>query len=262
MNIADPKDIINVSSKFGVSLSHLHFSSETAFYGVESGNLRKFDLSASSLSEPLVKNVTSMVLYGSNELAYVRHANAKYEVGVVIDGQHKLVSSYDETVPISLDLTQYFREYYLAITRGGSFELVKNPERSAQTGMAKVVTLSYPSDLKWLSMSSSGRFVITGNGAQFMTYDIELAQRTDSNFPTLLQDSTVKPQWLDNFTLVSTGDNKLRLSDFDGINQQIVTDALPSTPVTLSSDGKTLYSFSKNSSGIVVLQSSKLTTDK
>ncbi len=262
VNISDPKDVVNVSSKFGVSLSDLHFSSETAFYGIESGNLRKLDLGSSSLSEPLVKNVISMVLYGSNELAYVRQANAKYEVGVVIDGQQKTVSSYDETAPISIELTQYFREYYLAIIRGGSFELVKNPERTARTGLAKVVTLSYPSDLKWLSMSSNGRFIITGNGAQFMTYDVELAQRTDSNFPTLLSDATVKPQWLDNFTLVSTGDNKLRLSDFDGVNQQIITDALPGMSVTLSSNGKILYSFSKNSAGVVVLQSSKLTTDK
>lgn len=257
----DQKDVINVSSKFGVALTTLHFSNETVFYGIENGNLRKFDFGSSSLSEPIVKDATSMVLYGSNELAYVRHAANKFEAGVVVDGQQRTVSTYDDTTPISIDLSQYFHEYYLAITRGGSFELVKNPERTAEAGMVKVVTLSYPSDLKWLDISSNGRFVITGNGAQFMVYDIELASRTDTNFPSLLADTSIAPQWIDDFTLVSTGDNKLRLSDFDGDNQQIITDALPALPVMLSSNSKVLYSFSKSSTGNVVLQSSKLTTD-
>lgn len=261
INATDPNDIVNITSKFGVPLTEAHFSSESVFYGLENGNLRKLDLNASSLSEPIVKDVITMKLYGSNEVAYVRHANTKFEVGVVVDGQNRIVSTYDDTVPVNIDFGQYFREYYLAITRGGSFELIKNPERTENSGMAKVVTLSYPSDLKWLDISPSGRFVITGSGAQFLMYDIELATRTDTNFPSLLADTTVPPQWLDDFTLVSTGDNKLRLSDFDGENQQIITDVLPTQPVMLSTDKKLLYSFSKNSNGTAVLQASKLTIE-
>lgn len=261
VNVTDANDVVNLTSKFGVPIVEAHFSNESVFYGMENGNIRKLDLNSSSLSEPLVRDAVNMKLYGSNEIAYVRHTSAKFEVGVVVGDQNRVVSTYDDTAPITIDFGQYFREYYLAITRGGSFELIKNPERAADKGMAKVVTLSYPSDLKWLDISSSGRFVITGSGAQFMMYDIELGTRTDANFPSLLTDTSIPPQWLDDFTLVSTGDNKLRLSDFDGDNQQIITDALPAQPVMLSSDKKVLYSFSKNSGGVVVLQSSKMTVE-
>lgn len=261
VNLADPKDIVNISSKFGVTLSEIHFSGDTVFYGVENGNLRRFDLGASSISEPIVKDVVSMKLYGSSDMAYVRHTNAQYEVGVVFGGVAHVVNTYDDTTPLLVDVSRYYNEYYVAITRGESFELIKNPEKSAQDGMTKVVTLSYPSDLKWLDISSNGRFVIAGNGTQFMTYDIELQVRTDTNYPGVLSDLSIQPQWLDEFTLVSTADNKLRLSDFDGENQQIITDVLPTRAVMLSNDGKLLYSFAKTTSGTLSLQVSKMTTD-
>lgn len=260
VNTKDSKDIVNISTKFGVTLSDIHFSSESVFYGVENGNLRRLDLGSSSLTEPLVKDVVQMKLYGSNDIGYVRHANNRYEVGVVVNSTAYKVTTYDDTTPLLIDITSYFNERYLAITRSGSFELMKNPEKIAKNGMTKVVTLSYPSDLKWLDISSNGRFVITGNGAQFMTYDIELAQRSSANFPSLISDSAVPPQWLDSYILVSTGDNKLRLSDFDGENQQIITDALATRPVMLSGDGTLLYNFTKTQSGAMSLQVSKMTT--
>lgn len=262
VNTDDTKDIVNLSTKFGVAFSEVHFSSESVFYGIENGNLRKFDLGSSSISEPLAKDVTQMKLYGSSDIAYVRHTNNQYVVGVVVGGKAYQVSTYDDTTPLLVDITSYFNDRYLAITRSGSFELIKNPEKTSSDGLAKVVTLSYPGDLKWLDISSNGRFIITGNGAQFMTYDIELATRTNSNFPTLIADPSVPPRWLDSYILVSTGDNKLRLSDFDGTNQQIITDALPSMPVTLSTDNKLLYNFTRTQAGVMSLQVSKMTTDQ
>lgn len=260
VNTDDQKDIVNISAKFGVALTDIHFSSETVFYGVENGNLRKMDLGSSSLTEPLVKDVVQMKLYGSNDIGYVRHTNSRYEVGVVVSGTAHAVNTYDDTTPLLIEITSYFNERYLAITRSGSFELIKNPDKADKNGMTKVVTLSYPSELKWLDISSNGRFIITGNGAQFMTYDIELAQRTNANFPSLISDPTIPPQWLDSYILVSTGDNKLRISDFDGENQQIITDALAARQVMLSGDGTLLYNFTKTQAGAMSLQVSKMTT--
>lgn len=261
LKATDETDIVNLSTKFGVTLSDIHFSSESVFYGIENGNLRKFDLGSSSLTEPIVKDVVQMKLYGSSDLGYVRHVGNQYEAGVVVDNKAYTVTTYDDTTPLLIDVTSYYNNRYLAITRGASFELIKNPEKTASDGLTKVVTLSYPSDLKWLDISSNGRFVIAGNGAQFMTYDIELAEKTDSNFPSFISDPTIPPQWLDSYILVSTGDNKLRISDFDGDNQQIITDALPTFPVMLSTDSSLLYSFTKTQAGIMSLQVSKMTTD-
>lgn len=263
LNRSDTKDVVNLSTKLGVSLSDIHFSSGSVFYGVENGNLRRFDLGGSSLSEPLATSVVSMRLYGEKTIALVSHKDARYSVGAFIDDKLHTVATYDDTVSVLAEATRYFSDYYIAITRGASFELVKNPNKTAGHGLEKVVTLTYPGDIKWLDISSSGRHIIAGQGTQFLTYDIELKLRTDTNLPNLTEtvDVSHPPQWLDGFVLVSTADNKLRLVDFDGDNQQIVTDALAGFPVSLSSDNKLLYSFSKTQSGTVSLQASKMTID-
>lgn len=263
INVEDVADIVNVSAKLGVALDVAHFSKESVFYGIENGNLRKIDIGAGTLSEPLVNNVVDIKLYGSDDIAYVRYHEARYEVGIVLgNSKPRTVNTYDDTVPLLIDTSKYFNERYLAITRGSSFELIKNPEKDAEEGMKKIATMTYPIDLKWLDISSNGRFVIMGSGARFATYDIELAISSESNFPNLLSDPKVHPRWLDDYMLVSTGDNKLRISDYDGTNQQIIVDALPGQPVMLSGDGKLLYSFSKSNTGVVTLQASKMTVEK
>lgn len=262
LNRSDSTDVVNLSTKLGVSLSDIHFSSGSVFYGVENGNLRRFDLGASSLSEPLATDVLSMRLYGEKTIALVRHKDAQYVVSVYIDSKLYTVATYDDTVAVSAEATRYFSDYYLAITRGASFELIKNPNKTAKDGLEKVVTLTYPGDIRWLDISSSGRHIIAGNATQFLTYDIELDQRSDTNLPNLSTTNPAQPpQWLDGFVLVSTADNKLRLVDFDGDNQQIVTDALAGQPVSLSNNNKLLYSFSKTQAGKTVLQASKMTIE-
>ena len=258
----DPANIVNLTTKFGVNISELHFSSDSVLYGIENGNLRRFDLGSSSLSEPIATAVSSMRLYGDRTITLVQHKNARYEVGLLIDDKLHPVTSFDDTVAVMAESTRYFNDYYVAIVRGASFEIIKNPNKPAGEGLEKVVTLTYPGEIKWLDISSSGRHVIAGNGTQFMTYDIELELRSDTNLPSLsTTDANRPPQWIDGFLLVSTADNKLRLSDFDGDNQQIITDALPSQRVSLSSNNELLYSFSKTQTGAVVLQATKMTTN-
>lgn len=260
---SDPKNIVNISTKFGLAFEGLHFSNDNILYGVENGNLRRIDVGGSSLSEPIAKNVVSFKLYSDRDLAILRREENRLFVAVAIGGNEiKEVANYDDTLPILLDITKYFNEYYVAIARGSSFELIKNPEKSSSNELRKIATLTYPGDMKWLDISSTGRLVIAGNGTQFMTYDIELAQRSDVSLPGILDDTTRPPQWLDNFLLVSTADNKLRITDFDGENQQIVVDALPAQPVTLSPDQTLLYSFSKTQTGSVSLQASKMTVTR
>ncbi len=261
LNRDNKTDVVNISSKFGVTFSDVHFSTENVFYGVENGNVRRFDLGASSLSEPLAKDVVTMKLYGSSDLAYVRHKEAVYEVGIVVGNTTRTVATYDDTTPLLIDITKYFEDYFMAITRGASFELVKNPHKAAGKGLEKVVTLAYPGDIKWLDISSTGRHIVAGSGTQFMTYDIELARRTDTNLPGIPVDPARPLQWLDDFLLVSVADNKLRIADFDGENQQIITDALPGQPVVLSANNKLLYSFTKTTGGKFSLQVSRMTVE-
>lgn len=259
VNASDPADTVNLSTKFGVTFDTLRFSTDTVFYGIENGNLRKFDLGASSLSEPLVHNAVSMVLYGDSKLAYVQHDKTSYKVGVVIDGTAHDVVTYDDTILPLIDFSNYYNNFYLAVSRGSSVTLVKSPEKIAD-GASSTKELSFPNGISWLNISPEGRFVLAGRGNQFLSYDIEIDTKTDVNFPGTPSATTQRPQWLDSYILVASADAKLRLSDYDGDNQQIVTGVLAGYPVMLSSNQEVLYSFSKTGAGSVVLQASNMTT--
>lgn len=261
VNVSDGSDTINLSTKFGLTLSDAYFSSDTVFYGLENGNIRRLDLSSGQVSEPIVRDVISMRLYGENDLSYVQHKPDQFVVGIAADGKGAhTVRTYSDTAAVLVVTSKYYNDRYMAITRGNTLEVIKNPEKITSEGMQQVVSLTYPAELRWLSFSSKGRSVIAGSGGQFVSYDIERDVRVDANFPTIVADQSIMPQWLDTMTLVSTGDNKLRLSDFDGANQQIICDTLPSQPVMLSRDGTLLFSFTKTQSGATSLQASTLTT--
>lgn len=252
-------DVVNITTKFGLNFSDVQFSSSDILYGIESGNLRRIDVGTGSLSEPLMKNIVTFRLYGEKDVIAVRHKDAAYSVELLVDNKTNTIASYDDTIAVHIALTKYFGDRYAVISRGASFELVKNPEKSAKDGMEKVVTMTYPVDIQWLDVSKTGRHVIAGNGSLVVTYDIELARRSDSVLPGVAAGATQPVAWLDDFLLVSATDNKLRLCDFDGDNQQIVVDALPGAPAVLSGDNTLLYSFAKNSAGTVSLQVSQMT---
>lgn len=257
----DAKDTVNISSKLGVNLEDVHFSgtSGSVFYGLEDGTIRKLDSAAGTISQPLVRDVASFRLFKTNTLAYVkRPVNDRVGVGVVVDGKPIRVATYDSTMPIVIDINEYFNDYYFAIGRGTSVEVYKDPEL---VDRQKIASVTSASAISWLRFGNSGRFVVAGTGSQFVSYDIETKQKADVNLPGTAPDPTKPLQWLDDYYLVSSADNDLRITEFDGANQHVITSALPGYPVTLSGNGRALYSIGKTQSGSFVLQSSKMTLE-
>ena len=258
----DPKNTVNVSSKLGIAIDDIHFSGTngSVFYALENGTVRKLDSGAGTISQPLVKDVTSFRLFKTNTLAYVKKPiEDRIGVGVVVDGEAKRVATYDATMPIVVDVSEYFNDYYLAIGRGTSVEVYKDPELKERQKIASVTSASA---ISWLRFGNSGRFVVAGTGSQFVSYDLETKHKADVNLPGVATDLAKPLQWLDDYYLVSTADNDLRITEFDGANQHVITSALPGFPVTLSTNGRVLFSLGKSQSGSFVLQSSKMTLNQ
>lgn len=257
----DVDDTVNVSSKLGVNIQDIHFSgtSGSVFYALENGSVRRLDSGAGTISQPLVKDVATFDLYKTTTISYVkRPVDNKVGVGVVVDGKAVRVATYDSTMPVNVDISEYFNDNYFAIGRGTSVEIYKDPELKSRK---KLVSFATSSAINWLQFNNSGRFVTAGTGSQFASYDIETSQKADINLPGTAPDLTKPLQWLDDYYLVSTADNDLRITEFDGANQHVITAALPGYPVTLNDDGKLLYSLGKAQSGAFVLQASQMTID-
>lgn len=256
-----PADTQNISSILKVEISKLHFSgtSGNVFYGLQGTDIRKFDIGAKNISSPVASIVRSFTLYKTNSLGYVRDEGDQRIVGVSIDGEASAVRSYDITEPILTDISSYFSHYYVAIARGTRVDIVKDPIGPAPNARKTIASFQVPVGAKWLQFSNNGRFVVAGSGSQFVTYDMETREEFSVNLPgSGVPDKPL--QWLDDYILVSSPDKNLRLSEFDGGNQQVITDVEPGFSVTLSEDGKALFSIARTSGGFV-LQSSKMVID-
>lgn len=258
----DVDNTVNLSSKLGINISDIHFSgtSGSVFYALENGSVRRLDSGAGTLSQPLVKDVATFDLYKSSTISYVKKPiENKVGVGVVVDGKATRVATYDLTMPVHTDVAEYFNDHYLAIGRGTSVQIYKDPET---TKRSKIVSIATSSAIDWLRFSNNGRFVTAGTGSQFTSYDLETSLKADVNFPGNAPDASKPLQWLDDYYLVSSADNDLRITEFDGANQHVITAALPGHAVTLNENGKLLYSIGRTQSGGFVLQASQMTIER
>jgi len=249
----------NLTTLFSVALSNVHFSgtSGNIFYGLETTNVRKLDSGAGTISQPLIKDATRFTLYKTDTIAFTTHTGRTIGAGIYVDQKAYIVRTYDDTVPVLAEVTSYFSKNYLAVSRGTQVEVIKEPELS-KGNSAATPKASLPAGVQWLRFGASGRFAVAGNGTQYVLYDIETAEKFTVNLPGTAVDAAKPLQWLDDYSLASSADKDLRITEFDGGNQQVIIDAEPGFAVTLDQDGKLLYSVARTQSGSFILQATKL----
>lgn len=258
----NPVTTQNLTTLFSVALTDVHFSgtSGNLFYGLETTNVRKLDSGAGTISQPLIKDVTRFMLYKTDTIAFTTHTGRTIGAGVYVDQKAYIVRTYDDTVPVLAEVTSYFSKNYMAVSRGTKVELIKEPELSKGSSAA-TPKLDLPAGVQWLRFGASGRFVAAGNGTQYALFDIETNEKFTVNLPGTAADTSKPLQWLDDYSLVSSADKDLRITEFDGGNQQVIIDAEPGYAVTLSDDGELLYSVARTQSGSFNLQATKLRID-
>jgi hypothetical protein len=252
----DPANTVDLSTKLGVELTDIHFSgtSGNVFYALtKDGTIRKLDINAGTLSQPLLDNVLSFRLYRDSDIAYTRQPEVgKISAGVIIDDKPSRVAVFDASSPVLIDINEYYSDYYLAIDHGNTVDIYKSPESNQRQ---KLVSFSTASPATWQRFSSNGRIIVVGSGTQFSSYDLETSEKFDVALPGTASDPTKPLQWLDDFYLVSTAGNEVRLSEFDGTNQHVISSGLEGQPVTLTDDGKFLFSLTRSQSGVSVQRS-------
>ena len=251
----------NLTAQINLPISDIHFSgtSGNVFYALAGTDIRRFDIGNGTISEPLASNVTSFKLYKENVIAYTTSKDNQNSAGVIVDNKATIVKTFDASLPISVDISEYFDHLYLAVARDTKVEIIKDPVRSAGTSPKSLATASLPEGVKWIRFSAPGRFVVAGNGNHFVTRDLETEETFTTALPGTSTDPTAPLQWLDDYYLVSDAEGSVRLSEFDGQNQNLITNVAPGFKVTLSDNGNFLYSVSASQSGFT-LQSSKMTT--
>lgn len=241
---------VNISKLLGVTITKAVFgNSNNTLFVQTSQDLRKVDISAATLSRPLVSNVAEFTLYDDRRsIAYTTTLNTETrtrEAGFYKDGAEKPVTlrtfTDDGTTALHVAVGEYFSENYVGIAYGETVEILKGRLQSIATPeLTSIATYSQTGGAAFIETRAKGRFFVTQVGSLFQTYDLELKQLSKTTLHGT-QIAATKLQWLDDYTAWSDLDDTLRLYEFDGTNQHEIAAVTPGKQAFLSRDGTYLY---------------------
>ncbi|HZJ34960.1 MAG TPA: PEGA domain-containing protein [Candidatus Angelobacter sp.] len=251
----------NITQLFNVTISGITFSgtSGNMFYILDSGNIHRLDLSAQTISEPLVSNVTSFGVYESNIITYVgidATIADKRVVGLYRDGDDKsyvlrtVTGSKD--IPLHIITTRYFNEDYVVIAEGKKVDVLggsyPNTASDDVTSLKIVASFETAQDINEIMFSSPiGQYIFIQSGAYIASYDLEYQTFASS---TIEGTGAVPPiKWLDENYVWSDRDGNLTIREFDGSNVHTINSVLVGQDVLLTRNGRYLYSINKVDTG-------------
>jgi len=251
----------NVTRLFDLSMSNVVFSgtSGSILYALDSSDIRKFDLSAGTISKPFVSNVSSFEI--NNETKVITYIGAgKSEtservVGVYREGDDgpsvlRTVTSGPD-VPLAIATSHYFNENYIAILDDKKIDILSgsypSPNSDNANTMKIISSFSVTENASRLTFSPTGEYVLVQSGAYFASYDLEYRKLATSNIEGNGAVSSLK--WLDDNHVWSDRDGKLTIREFDGANMHIISSVVFGQDAILTSNGRYLYSINKSDKG-------------
>lgn len=263
--VVDTRDGVatkNVTRLLDIQATKIVFSGNDSqtLYAQIGSDVRKIDLSAATLSRPLVMDVAEFSIFDQRTIVYTTTLNPETKtrtVGYYEDGdpQATTIKSFtdDGKAPLHIALGRYFGRIYETIAYGDKVTVYVGdgdlPATAAEAANLKeVVSMDFPGGVRYLTNRTAGRFVIAQRGDTFKTYDLELKKETTTKVKGGSK-VTQKLEWLDGYTALGDRDGMLRLYEFDGTNQHDIMPVVPGFSVTLSPNAKYLYGISKDGSG-------------
>ncbi len=246
----------NITRLFDLSISKMVFSgtSGNILYSLNSGDIRKLDLAAGTISAPLVSNVTSFDIYGDSKIiTFVGNGKSgtnEKVVGLYREGDEKssvLRTVNGQDINLQIVTTRYFNANYIAISEGKKVDILSgsypNTLGNNTNGMKIIASFEATQNIENLSFSPTGEYVFIQSGAYFASYDLEYQKFTSS----LIEGNgpISRLGWLDDYYVWSDRDGRLTIREFDGANVYYINSVLTGQAATLTNNGRYLYSLNK-----------------
>lgn len=259
----DGTKTINLSKAYLSDIADILFdprASDRLIVRSSKGEVRTIDTAAKSLSNTLVDSVTDMSLYQNDALLLVRpNPDGGQDVSYLSLGSDKarVLKRVTSTGPVLVAAASYFSDPHLAITVGNQLEVYKisslpSSNSDASISMSKTFASTLPAPATYLSIRTSGRFVVAQYSGGEATYDLELSKQTITTFS---QPTTGELRWLDTYHFYLTNGKNLEVMEFDGTNSHSITVLSTGFDAVQSNDGTFVYSINAVDKGFAVQQS-------
>lgn len=268
----DVNNTRNLTKTLGSKFKQVAFigTDNESLYGLTTdGILRKLDLGSETMSRALVSGVDSFTINRETKIiSYVGVSTDDSGVrtaGLYRDGDENshVIASSESDSRIMIASGKYHSYDYVAVADGQSILVYRGtyPSSSAsqdeQSSLEIAEQIDYQGDIKLLSFSSDASYLIAQYADSAVSYEVEHDRVTLSELAT----DAGTMQWLDGAYTWYVSDGNLMMRDFDGSNQYSIMVAQAGYDVTLSRNGRFVYSIGKTENGQMTLQRVKMILD-
>lgn len=251
----------NITNLFNLPINHVVFSgtSGNILYALAGSDIHQIDLSAGTFSRTLVSNVQTFELFDTNIITYVGTDSTdptKAIVGVYREGDssaHILRTiAPTSNEPIHITTTRFYNQDYVAISEGAHVDILSGSYPSTggkSNSLAPFASINLKSAVQSMSFSPGGDYLIAQSGAQLASYDMDHERLTNYVVTTDAHYTVAPAVWLDNDHTWSDFNGTLTMREFDGANVSPLNQVVVGQAVSLSDNGKYLYSIDKSTEG-------------
>lgn len=263
LDVTKPTEAINLSKIFELDMTDLSFidDSKDKLYAVVSSSLRRIDVKAKTVTGALIDNIAQ---YSSDD-GYVAavHGEKGEEKVSLLDGDKLMrfsdlegeVSNYIVAInhfdgdrhlalsDIAGDLTSVYRD---------PIRIIEHPDEKTEIARLKL------DDLKYLSFSPNGQFVMVQSGESFRLFDFDTESKRAFNM-RLEVVKTTEANWIDDFhlSLIDTKSGAYFI-DYDGLNPHMINAVDAKLGVFYDEKIEGMYFFSTDKTGADILDFSSL----
>ena len=253
IDLVHPTQSQNISTIASEDMTGVMFypNNTRILYVIIKNTLRQINLDEQTASAPLVSNIRDVSMSHEGVIAYVTSRDEdtnQRQVGYYTAGaskSHVLRRIYDTgKQPVEFRIGDYNNGSYGVLRFGDNLEIFSFKSQDSDAGddssTSSISTIALSEGSDFLSISPSGRFILSQESSSFITYDLELMKVTTS---TLKGDTAVDSQlqWLDSYHIWSDRGGRLYVYEFDGENAQMIDGATKGQSVLLSKGGKQLW---------------------
>lgn len=241
----------NLTEEYGFSFQDLRFNpkSSSELFWLESGVLKKIQINEKNISSNLIDSIYQLNVENDRLLVTKKVDNTTQIINLFSydlsgNNQTKLTNlKYDEKGYNILFIRSRYAEYLSIIYNSTSqAELITNPYQKPNSNELSPIKI-IGSDVSQQTVNPSNRFLIYNQNNTLRSIDLEFGQ--DDNFGANL-DGLQKWSWYDDYHLIIQQNSVVRLINYDGQNNYLLTPISDIRSFAVHSDQKAILPLNNN----------------